>query len=177
MKRDDQHSVRNIPNIRNDKNFSLLIILKNNEIGTLSLDLELTLFMVTALTTWPRCLECRRVCTTPEPPHRCPFFHKENVPSTTNLQDVAMMMEMLLGAGHIKLGDIDELLRKHLSRKLNPTDVVNIVEVLDAFQGTKIPPELIAKIMLMQKAIESDISSPEMSSQDLASKLKRPNCR
>ena len=88
-----------------------------------------------------------------------------------------MMMEMLLGAGHIKLGDIDELLRKNLSRKLNPTDVVNIVEVLDAFQGTKIPPELIAKIMLMQKAIESDISSPEMSSQDLASKLKRPNCR
>ena len=96
---------------------------------------------------------------------------------TANFQDVAMMMEMLLGAGHIKLGDIDELLRKHLSRKLNPTDVVNIVEVLDAFQGTKIPPELIAKIMLMQKAIESDISSPEMSSQDLASKLKRPNCR
>ena len=95
----------------------------------------------------------------------------------SNSQDIAMMMEMLLGAGHIKLGDIDELLRKHLSRKLNPTDVVNIVEVLDAFQGTKIPPELIAKIMLMQKAIESDISSPEMSSQDLASKLKRPNCR
>jgi len=91
-------------------------------------------------------------------------------------QDVAMMMEMLLGAGHVKLGDMDELLRKHLSRKLNPTDVVNIVEVLDAFQGTKIPPELISKIMLMQKAIESDISSPEMSSQDLANKLKRTNC-
>ena len=100
-----------------------------------------------------------------------------------------MMMEMLLGAGHVKLGDMDELLRKHLSRyilrisptsyfrKLNPTDVVNIVEVLDAFQGTKIPPELISKIMLMQKAIESDISSPEMSSQDLANKLKRTNCR
>ena len=51
------------------------------------------------------------------------------------------------------------------------------MDVLDAFQGTKIPPELIAKIMLMQKAIESDISSPEMSSQDLANKLKRPNCR
>ena len=31
-------------------------------------------------------------------------------------QDVAMMMEMLLGAGHVKLGDMDELLRKHLSR-------------------------------------------------------------
>ena len=100
-----------------------------------------------------------------------------------------MMMEMLLGAGHVKLGDMDELLRKHLSRymlrisptshfrKLNPTDVVNIVEVLDAFQGTKIPPELISKIMLMQKAIESDISSPELSSQDLANKLKRTNCR
>ena len=65
----------------------------------------------------------------------------------------------------------------HHFRKLNPTDVVNIVEVLDAFQGTKIPPELISKIMLMQKAIESDISSPEMSSQDLANKLKRTNCR
>ena len=50
------------------------------------------------------------------------------------------------------------------------------MDVLDAFQGTKIPPELIAKIMLMQKAIEADISSPEMSSQDLANKLKRPNC-
>merc|ERR1711962_526693 len=91
-------------------------------------------------------------------------------------QDVAMMMEMILGAGHVKLGDMDELLRKHLSRKLNPTDVVNIVDLVDAFQGTKIPPETIAKIMLMKKAIESDISSPEMSSQDLASKLKRPNC-
>ena len=31
-------------------------------------------------------------------------------------KDVAMMMEMLLGAGHVKLGDMDELLRKHLSR-------------------------------------------------------------
>jgi hypothetical protein len=27
-----------------------------------------------------------------------------------------MMMEMVLGAGHVKLGDMDELLRKHLSR-------------------------------------------------------------
>ena len=125
--------------------------------------------------TWPRYLECKRACTTREPRHRYFLIIVDNI--TANSQDVAMMMEMLLGAGHIKLGDIDELLRKHLSRKLNPTDVVNIVEVLDAFQGTKIPPELIAKIMLMQKAIESDISSPEMSSQDLASKLKRPNCR
>ena len=43
------------------------------------------------------------------------------------------------------------------------------------FQGTKIPAELISKIMLMQKAIEGDISSPEQTSADLAAKLKRPH--
>merc|ERR1719242_370313 len=85
-------------------------------------------------------------------------------------------MKMILEGGHVNLADLNTLLRKDLSRKLSGADVINVVEVVDAFQGTKIPPELIAKIMLMQKAIESDIASPELSSQDLASKLKRPNC-
>eukprot|EP00090_Calanus_glacialis_P025317 TRINITY_DN39537_c0_g1_i1.p1 TRINITY_DN39537_c0_g1~~TRINITY_DN39537_c0_g1_i1.p1 ORF type:complete len:1272 (+),score=291.20 TRINITY_DN39537_c0_g1_i1:133-3816(+) len=90
-------------------------------------------------------------------------------------QDVAMMMEMVLGAGHVDMEDLEAFLRKNLDKKLSPGDIINVVEVVDAFQGTKIPPELISKIMLMQKAIESDISSPEMSSQELANKLKRPN--
>jgi hypothetical protein len=34
---------------------------------------------------------------------------------------------------------------------------------------------VISKIMLMQKAIESDISSPEATAAELAAKLKRPN--
>ena len=86
-----------------------------------------------------------------------------------------MMMEMILEGGHVSLDDLDDLLRKDLSRSLSGADVINIVELVDAFQGTKIPPELISKIMLLQKAIESDIASPELSSQDLANKLRRPN--
>ena len=86
-----------------------------------------------------------------------------------------MMMEMILEGGHVDLADLETWLRKDLSRKLSGADVINVVEVVDAFQGTKIPPELISKIMLMQKAIESDIASPELTSQDLANKLRRPN--
>ena len=86
-----------------------------------------------------------------------------------------MMMEMILEGGHVNLDDLDALLKKDLSRNLSGADVINIVEVVDAFQGTKIPSELISKIMLLQKAIESDIASPELTSQDLANKLRRPN--
>ena len=85
------------------------------------------------------------------------------------------MMEMILEGGHVDIADLDALLRKSLSLKLSGADVINVVEVVDAFQGTKIPPELISKIMLMHKAIESDIASPELTSQDLANKLRRPN--
>ena len=85
-----------------------------------------------------------------------------------------MMMEMILEGGHVDLTKLDSALRTDLSARLSPADVINVVEVVDAFQGSKIPPELISKIMLMQKAVESDISSPELSSQDLANKLRRP---
>ena len=76
-----------------------------------------------------------------------------------------MMMEMILEGGHVDLAKLDSALRSDLSARLSPADVINIVEVVEAFQGSKIPPELISKIMLMQKAVESDISSPELSSQ------------
>jgi len=102
-------------------------------------------------------------------------LQKSMYDSGASPQDVAMLMEMILGAGHVDLEDLEAFLRKDLEKKLKPADIINIVEVVDAFQGTKIPPELISKIMLMQKAIESDISSPELSSQELANKLKRPN--
>ena len=85
-----------------------------------------------------------------------------------------MMMEMILEGGHVNLKDLEAALRSDLTKRLSPADVINIVEVVDAFQGSKIPPELISKIMLMQKAVESDISSPELSSQDFANKLRRP---
>ena len=63
-----------------------------------------------------------------------------------------MMMEMILEGGHVDIADLDAMLRKSLSRKLSGADVINVVEVVDAFQGTKIPTELISKIMLMQKS-------------------------
>ena len=84
------------------------------------------------------------------------------------------MMEMILEGGHVNVQELEDLLRADLPKNLSPADVINIVEVVDAFQGSKIPPELISKIMLMQKAVEADISSPELSSQDLANKLRRP---
>ena len=90
-------------------------------------------------------------------------------------QDISMMMEFALGGSSLSLENTVTKLREKINRKLNAADVVNIIEVAEAFQGTRIPAELISKIMLMQKAIESDISSPEQSSADLANKLKRPN--
>ena len=73
-------------------------------------------------------------------------------------------MEMILEGGHVDLQELEAALRSDLNKKLSPADVINIVEVVDAFQGSKISPELISKIMLMQKAVESDIASPELSS-------------
>ena len=90
-------------------------------------------------------------------------------------QDISMMMEFALGSSSLCLEDMVCKLKEMVNRKLNSADIVNIIEVAEAFQGTKIPAELISKIMLMQKAIESDISSPEQSSTDFANKLKRPN--
>ena len=46
-----------------------------------------------------------------------------------------MMMEMILEGGHVNLDDLDAMLRKDLSRKLSGGDVINIVELVDAFQA------------------------------------------
>jgi alkylhydroperoxidase/carboxymuconolactone decarboxylase family protein YurZ len=73
------------------------------------------------------------------------------------------------------LEDVVESLRSDLQRKLGPADILNMIELAEAFQGTKIPAELISKIMLMQKAIEGDICSPEQTSANLANKLKKLN--
>ena len=90
-------------------------------------------------------------------------------------QDISMMMELSLAGSSNNLQETSNKLTGMIDRKLIPADIINIIEVAEAFQGTRIPAELISKIMLMQKAIESDISSPEQSSADLANKLKRPN--
>ena len=102
-------------------------------------------------------------------------FQKAMYDSGATPQDVSMMMELSLGGGQLNLEEMSNKIRGMIDRKLNPADIINIIEVAEAFQGTRISPELISKIMLMQKAIESDISSPEQSSADLANKLKRQN--
>jgi hypothetical protein len=88
-------------------------------------------------------------------------------------QDISMVMEMALGNDQVSLDTLVSKVKDSIERKLNGVDVVNIVDVVDAFQGTKIPSELISKIMLMKKAIETDICSPEQSAIELANKMKR----
>ena len=88
-------------------------------------------------------------------------------------QDISMMMEMALGNKQVDLESLVAKVKDTIERKLNAADVVNIVDVVDAFHGTKIPAELISKIMLMRKAIETVICSPEQSAIDLANKMKR----
>jgi alkylhydroperoxidase/carboxymuconolactone decarboxylase family protein YurZ len=92
-------------------------------------------------------------------------------------QDISMLMEMALGGSQVRLEEVVEKLRSDLQRRLGPSDILNMIELAEAFQGTKIPAELISKIMLMQKAIEGDISSPEQTSASLANKFKRPNAK
>ena len=92
-------------------------------------------------------------------------------------QDIAQILETIMGEGkkNMNKDEIAELLRERLGTTLSATDVANMMELVDAFQNANIPPELVAQMALLQKSIESALSSPEKSAKSLADQMKKPD--
>ena len=49
-------------------------------------------------------------------------------------QDISMLMEMALGGSRLRLEDVVGGLRSELQRRLGPADIINIIELAEAFQ-------------------------------------------
>ena len=58
------------------------------------------------------------------------------------------------------------------SQEADSKGVLAMCDLVDSFRGAKVAPELTSKIILLQKAIESGIVSPESTVQDLCDKLR-----
>lgn len=68
---------------------------------------------------------------------------------------------------------LEPKLKQALSQKSADSNGVTCsCELVDAFRGARVAPELTSKIIMLQKAIESGIVSPESSVKDLSDELK-----
>ena len=84
----------------------------------------------------------------------------------TSPQDIVDILQKILTSQKINLITMEPLMQKSLS---NPNSEAKTVmaacDLVDAFRGARVAPELTSKIILLQKAIETGIISPETSVQ------------
>ena len=84
----------------------------------------------------------------------------------TSPQDIVDILQKIATSQKINLITMEPLMQKSLS---NPNSEAKTVmaacDLVDAFRGARVAPELTSKIILLQKAIETGIISPEKSVQ------------
>jgi len=66
-----------------------------------------------------------------------------------------------------------EKLMAALNRELSIQDIEIAGGLIDSFRCCKVPPEIASKLVLLQKAIETGVISPEKSAQDLVQMLRK----
>ena len=100
------------------------------------------------------------------------LLEKNLYDSGTSPQDIIQLLQMVSENQQANLLAMSSDLK--LTENLTETDLESICDLIDAFRGAKVTPELTSKIILLQKAIESSIVSPESTIAKLAENLKAP---
>lgn len=65
-----------------------------------------------------------------------------------------------------------EKLKEELAKGIRIQDIEIAAGLIDSFRCGKVPPEIASKLILLQKAIESGVISPEKSAQGLVDMLR-----
>ena len=84
-------------------------------------------------------------------------------------QDIALLLQMAEESGNVK---VSQALIDILKSDLNGNDIRVFCDLIDALNGSKLSPELTSKIIQLQAAIESKISTPEKSAAQIANLMK-----
>ena len=100
------------------------------------------------------------------------LLEKNLYDSGTSPQDIVHLLQMVSDNQQPNLVAMSSDLK--LTENLTETDLESICDLIDAFRGARVTPELTSKIILLQKAIESSIVSPESTIAKLAENLRAP---
>ena len=101
------------------------------------------------------------------------LLEKSLYDSGTSPQDITHILQLISDHQKVNLVTLEPIMAKSLSNsEAESKGVLAICDLIDAFRGAKVAPELTSKIILLQKAIESGIVSPESTVQELSDKLR-----
>ena len=106
----------------------------------------------------------------PESVAKMVLLEKNLYDSGTSPQDIVHLLQMVAENQQPQLISMCSDLK--LTEDLTESDLESICDLIDAFRGARVTPELTSKIILLQKAIESSIISPESTIAKLAENLK-----
>ena len=109
------------------------------------------------------------------PPEALPKLmqlQKSMYDSGASPQDIALIMQLAEQTGNVR---ISEELMNILKTDLEGTDIEILSHLVDAVKGSALSPELTSKIIQLQAAIESKISTPEKSALQIANLMKGEN--
>ena len=84
--------------------------------------------------------------------------------SGTSPQDIIHLLQKVADNEKVGVTLAAQLTKEHLKKDkctVNAKDISAICDLVDAFGGVRVAPEITSKIILLQKAIESGITSPE----------------
>ena len=95
--------------------------------------------------------------------------------SGTSPQDIIHLLQKVADNEKVGVKLSIQLTKEYLSNKdkceVNKKDISAVCDLVDAFHGARVAPEITSKIILLQKAIESGITSPETTVKDLSEQL------
>ena len=95
--------------------------------------------------------------------------------SGTSPQDIIHLLQKIADNQKVAVTLSSQMAKESLAGpeiKVDPKDVHAICDLVDAFHGARVAPEITSKIILLQKAIESGITSPETTVKSLSEQLK-----
>lgn len=93
--------------------------------------------------------------------------------SGTSPQDILHLLQMVATNQKVNLVTSEHQMTTAMSNCVTAKDIESVCDLVNAFHGVRVAPELTSKLILLQKAIESGISSPESTVKDLSEQLKK----
>lgn len=89
-------------------------------------------------------------------------------------QDIVQLLQLVASDQKVNLVTLEPKIKESLVNNVTSADIIAVCDLVDAFHGARVAPEMISKIILLQKTIESGISTPESTVRDLCAQLKVP---
>ena len=91
--------------------------------------------------------------------------------SGTSPQDIIHLLHKVAENQKVDVNLASQIAKEQLPNKVNAKNINAVCDLVDAFHGARVAPEITSKIIMLQKAIESGITSPETDVKSLSEQL------